>query len=65
MTPERTAMKLPSILAACLLAASTLSFAQAPSGDTMHVPIGVSGVHAVPKTLHSQGLSTPLSTSPH
>ena len=34
-------------------------------GDTMHVPIGVSGVHAVPKTLHSHGLSTPLSTSPH
>src|SRR3954471_21825062 len=31
----------------------------------MHVPIGVSGVHAVPKTLHSHGLSTPLSTSPH
>ena len=31
----------------------------------MQVPIGVSGVHAVPKTLHSQGLSTPLSTSPH
>ena len=31
----------------------------------MHVPIGRSGVHAVPKTLHSQGLMTPLSTSPH
>src|SRR4051812_44192582 len=31
----------------------------------MHVPIGVSGVHAVPKTLHSQGFNTPLSTSPH
>ena len=31
----------------------------------MQVPIGVSGVHAVPNTLHSQGLSTPLSTSPH
>ena len=31
----------------------------------MHVPIGVSGVHAVPKTLHSHGLITPLSTSPH
>ena len=31
----------------------------------MHVPIGVSGVHAVPKTLHSHGRSTPLSTSPH
>ena len=31
----------------------------------MHVPIGRSGVHAVPKTLHSQGLITPLSTSPH
>jgi hypothetical protein len=27
--------------------------------------MGVSGVHAVPKTLHSQGLMTPLSTSPH
>ena len=26
-------MKLPSILAACLLAASTLSYAQAPSGE--------------------------------
>ena len=31
----------------------------------MQVPIGVSGVHAVPKTLHSHGLSTPFSTSPH
>ena len=31
----------------------------------MQVPIGVSGVQAVPNTLHSQGLSTPLSTSPH
>ena len=31
----------------------------------MHVPIGVSGVQAVPNTLHSHGLSTPLSTSPH
>ena len=31
----------------------------------MHVPIGRSGVHAVPNTLHSHGLMTPLSTSPH
>ena len=31
----------------------------------MHVPIGRSGVHAVPNTLHSHGLITPLSTSPH
>ncbi len=31
----------------------------------MHVPMGVSGVQAVPNTLHSQGLMTPLSTSPH
>src|SRR6266700_6105322 len=31
----------------------------------MQVPIGVSGVHAVPNPLHSHGLSTPLSTSPH
>ena len=31
----------------------------------MHVPIGVSGVQAVPKTLHSHGLMTPLRTSPH
>ena len=31
----------------------------------MQVPIACSGVHAVPKTLHSQGLITPLSTSPH
>ncbi len=31
----------------------------------MQVPIGRSGVHAVPKTLHSHGLITPLSTSPH
>ena len=31
----------------------------------MHVPIGVSGVHAVPNTLHSHGLIAPLSTSPH
>ncbi|MCW2890128.1 MAG: hypothetical protein JWL58_6990, partial [Streptosporangiaceae bacterium] len=31
----------------------------------MQVPIGVSGVQAVPKTLHSHGFSTPLSTSPH
>ena len=31
----------------------------------MHVPIGRSGVHAVPNTLHSQGLMTPLRTSPH
>jgi len=26
----------------------------------MHVPIGVSGVQAVPKTLHSHGLMTAL-----
>ena len=31
----------------------------------MHVPIGFSGVHAVPKTLHSHGLITPFKTSPH
>src|SRR4051812_5039220 len=31
----------------------------------MQVPIGVSGVHAVPNTLHSHGRRTPLSTSPH
>ena len=31
----------------------------------MQVPIGRSGVHAVPNTLHSHGLMTPLSTSPH
>ena len=31
----------------------------------MQVPIGRSGVHAVPKTLHSHGLITPFSTSPH
>src|SRR3954449_9973067 len=30
----------------------------------MHVPIGRSGVHAVPNTLHSHGLMTPFSTSP-
>ena len=31
----------------------------------MQVPIGRSGVQAVPNTLHSQGLITPFSTSPH
>ena len=31
----------------------------------MHVPIGRSGVHAVPNTLHSHGLIAPISTSPH
>jgi len=31
----------------------------------MQVPMGVSGVHAVPNTLHSHGLMTPLRTSPH
>ena len=31
----------------------------------MHVPIGRSGVQAVPNTLHSHGLMTPFSTSPH
>ena len=31
----------------------------------MHVPIGRSGVQAVPNTLHSNGLITPFSTSPH
>ena len=31
-------MKLPAILAACLLAASTLSFAQAPQGDAAKAP---------------------------
>ena len=31
----------------------------------MQVPIACSGVQAVPKTLHSQGLITPFSTSPH
>ena len=29
------------------------------------MPIGVSGVQAVPNTLHSHGLMTPFSTSPH
>ena len=29
------------------------------------MPIACSGVQAVPKTLHSQGLITPFSTSPH
>ena len=31
----------------------------------MHVPIGRSGVQALPNTLHSYGLITPFSTSPH
>ncbi len=31
----------------------------------MQVPIGVSGVQAVPNTLHSHGLSAPFRTSPH
>gem|GEM_PF-3910213 len=31
----------------------------------MQVPIGVSGVQAVPNTLHCQGLRTPLRISPH
>ena len=31
----------------------------------MHDPIGVSGVHAVPNTLHSQGFFTPFKISPH
>ena len=31
----------------------------------MQVPIGRSGVQAVPNTLHSHGLMTPFSTSPH
>ena len=38
---------------------------QEPSEETMQVPIGWSGVQAVPKTLHSHGLITPFSTSPH
>ena len=38
MTQERTPMKLPVILAACLLAASTVSFAQAPQGDAAKAP---------------------------
>jgi hypothetical protein len=38
MTLERIPMKLPSLIAACLLAASTLSFAQAPSGDAAKAP---------------------------
>ena len=38
MTPERIAMKLPFLLAAGLLAASTLSFAQAPAGDAGKAP---------------------------
>jgi hypothetical protein len=31
----------------------------------MSAPRGWSGVQAVPKTLHSWGLSTPFKTSPH
>src|SRR5262249_32812254 len=31
----------------------------------MQEPIGVSGVQAVPKTLHSQGFFTPFKISPH
>jgi hypothetical protein len=31
-------MKLPTLLAACLLAASTVSFAQAPQGDAAKAP---------------------------
>jgi len=38
MTQERTPMKLPTLLAACLLAASTISYAQAPSGDAAKAP---------------------------
>jgi Spy/CpxP family protein refolding chaperone len=37
-TQQRTVMKLPVLLAACLLAASTLSFAQAPQGDAAKAP---------------------------
>ena len=29
-------------------------------GETIQVPMGVSGVQAVPKTLHSHGLMTPF-----
>ena len=39
--------------------------AGALGADTMQVPIACSGVQAVPNTLHSHGLMTPLSTSPH
>ena len=48
--------------------AALLRFAQAGGlneTSTMHVPIGVSGVQAVPNTLHSHGLITPFNTSPH
>lgn len=38
MTQQRTLMKLSAILAGCLLAASTLSFAQAPQGDAAKAP---------------------------
>ena len=37
--------------------------AQAPSADTMHEPMGVSGVHTVPKSLQSVGFLTPRSTA--
>jgi Spy/CpxP family protein refolding chaperone len=38
MTQERTPMKLPTLIAACLLAASTATFAQAPQGDAAKAP---------------------------
>ena len=39
--------------------------AHAPSEDTMQEPIGVSGVHTVPNSLHSVGVLTPRRVAPH
>jgi hypothetical protein len=39
--------------------------AQAPSDDTMQLPMGFSGVHTVPKILQSVGFLTPRRMAPH
>ncbi len=63
------------VLAACLLPAGRAeaqgdgphNLPLLPKGMNLFVamPMGLSGVHAVPKTLHSHGLRAPRSTCPH
>ena len=53
------------LLSSAVVGVAVVRGAASPRDDTMHGPIGCSGVHPLPKSLHSNGRVTPRSTSPH
>ena len=70
-TPHRAVFSVPVFFTDCFtLPILSHSFPywkyaeQAPSLETIHAPIGCSGVQPFPNTLQSQGLHFPCSTSP-